>query len=140
LFATGDTAHFQAIPDAGSQFSGWGGECSGQIQVGSADCRLAVFRSGTVSARFDLLPRYTLKLQKQGGGKGSLQVAALAINCSASCTRTGISADTVLSIRALPASGSQFSGWGGDCAGTQGDVCQISMDKARAVSAIFGKP
>ena len=139
-FATGDTAHFQAIPDAGSQFSGWGGECSGQIQVGSADCRLAVFRSGTVSARFDLLPRYTLKLQKQGGGKGSLQVAALAINCSASCTRTGISADTVLSIRALPASGSQFSGWGGDCAGTQGDVCQISMDKARAVSAIFGKP
>jgi len=69
----------------------------------------------------------TLTLNAAGAGTGSVLATPL---------RSGYSDGTTVSLAATPASGSAFTGWSGDCAGTT-NPCSIIMSADRTVTATF---
>jgi hypothetical protein len=50
---------------------------------------------------------------------------------------TSISFGVVATLTAQAAAGSQFTGWGGACAGASGTTCTVTMDQAKGVTAEF---
>ncbi|MCB0051220.1 MAG: hypothetical protein KDE24_16930, partial [Caldilinea sp.] len=57
------------------------------------------------------------------------------INCGATCT-ANYDSDTLVTLDAVSALGSTFSGWSGEgCTGT--GACQVTMDGAKSVTANF---
>jgi len=57
------------------------------------------------------------------------------INCGSACSAS-FSAGTQVTLSAEPAVGSTFSGWSGDCSGSQ-RTCITTVNSARNVSAVF---
>lgn len=74
----------------------------------------------------------TLTVTRAGSGGGV--VAGSGIACGADCTEE-YDPGAIVELTATPDSGSRFSGWTGDCAGT--GTCQVTMDQARSVAASF---
>ena len=79
-----------------------------------------------------------LKVDIAGEGEGSvLETKFGGINCSPDCEEAyGIGATVELTPDSLR--GSTFQGWSGDCEGQ--DVCQLTMDGPKNVTATFGVP
>ncbi len=72
-------------------------------------------------------------------GNGSGRVLGYGINCGNDCSEAYLSGPGELlipGILVIPASGSVFAGWSGDCAGPR-TVCFVRMDRDRRVTAIF---
>ena len=78
---------------------------------------------------------YTLNLTASGTGQGS--IAGAGLKCTASCSLGVVSGQSV-SLTAIPAAGSVFAGWNGDCssAGTN-PVCSISLTANKTAIASF---
>jgi hypothetical protein len=139
-YAFGTSVSLSAAPADGSQFTGWGGECSG-----TAACSISLNDSAHVVARFEVA-QFTLVVVGAGTGSGSVHSAVGALPLITCDIIAGVSGDTgcqgdfLLSGRRLtlladPADGSRFSGWGGDCSGTAS--CSVLLDRNRVVSAAF---
>jgi hypothetical protein len=78
----------------------------------------------------------SLTVARTGVGSGTILSAPAGINCGLDCTES-FAAGTVVSLTAVPASGSSFSGWsGGGCTGTS--PCVVTGNSAMTVSAGFG--
>ena len=79
-----------------------------------------------------------LKVDIAGEGEGSvLETKFGGINCAPDCEEAyGIGATVELTPDSLR--GSTFQGWSGDCTGQ--DVCRLTMDGAKNVTATFGVP
>ena len=80
-----------------------------------------------------------LTLSKKGDGSG--QVIAEGIDCGNDCEEQ-YPPNTIVTLTALPATDSIFSGWGGACSGriTLSDTpayCQLTMNQAQSVIANF---
>jgi hypothetical protein len=67
-------------------------------------------------------------------GSGTVNGAGGKINCGGSCTTT-LAAGTAVTLTANPG-GTVFSGWGGDCNGTQ-TTCSLTVNAAQNVTATF---
>lgn len=77
--------------------------------------------------------RYLLSVQKSGSGTVTSTPAG--ISCGSNCSALFAEGQTV-SLEASAAPGWQFVGWsGGGCSGTVS--CQVEMDEAQSVDAIF---
>jgi hypothetical protein len=120
----------QATAAADSNFSGWGGACAGAI---GNTCTVSMTQAQSVSATF-AIKSYTLTVSV--GGTGSGAVTGTGINCPGDCTQTFTHGTAVL-LTASAAADSNFSGWGGACAGAIGNTCTVSMTSARSASATF---
>lgn len=88
------------------------------------------------STSADLL---ALVLSKLGDGEG--QVTGEGINCGNDCEEQ-YPPHTIVTLTALPAADSTFSGWGGACSGrttvsSGPSYCQLTMTQAQAVIANF---
>lgn len=77
---------------------------------------------------------FTLTLAKNGTGAGTVRSTALAMVCGAECSRL-IPQGTVVSLEAIPDSGSIFAGWTGGGTGTT--TRQVTMSAAQTVTATF---
>lgn len=120
-----------ATPTPPSMFVGWsGGGCNG-----TAACAFTVTSDLAIGAAFAL--DYTLVVQKQGTGTGTVESNPAGISCGADCSET-YAANTVVALTATPAAGSTFAGWGGACAGT--GACSVTLDAAKSVTATFALP
>lgn len=120
-----------ASPTAPSTFVGWsGGGCTG-----TGACAMTVTSDVAIGAAFAL--DYTLVVQKQGTGSGTVVSNPAGISCGADCSET-YAANTVVSLTASPAAGSLFAGWGGACSGT--GACSVTLDTAKSVTATFNLP
>ena len=73
---------------------------------------------------------YSLLVNKSGQGT----VTGGDINCGTTCSNLYL-LGTNLSLLATPATGYIFAGWSGACTGT--DVCLVTMDAAKTVTATF---
>ncbi len=126
--------YLSARADTNSVFTGWSGACSG---VGL--CAVTMDKSKSVRATF--VGPYKLKVVKSSKRKGAGLVNSTqsGIDCGSTCSAV-YSPGTIVTLNAVPADGSTFTGWGpmSVCYGT--GSCTVSMDKARTVTATFTGP
>ncbi|MDB4957835.1 MAG: Flagellar hook-length control protein FliK [Myxococcales bacterium] len=123
-----------ALASLGSTFGGWSGDCTG---MGS--CSLPLDGGKTVTATFTVNV-YNLTIVQNGTGTGSLATSlspagAVGMSCGTGCTAYPY--QTMVTLTPTAATGSVFSGWSGDCAGTT--TCSVTMDHARNVVATFAR-
>ena len=122
----GTSVTLSALTSAGSKFIGWSGSCSG-----TAVCTISMNQPKSVNAQFNL-NTYTLSVTKSGTGGGT--ISGTGISCGTDCSET-FNYGTIVTLSALPASGSSFAGWSGACSGT--GKCTLTMNATKSVSAIF---
>jgi hypothetical protein len=127
--AQGTPVSLVATPDAGSQFAGWTGACSGT----SPTCTVTMNASLSVGATFSR-QQFTLTVSKSGAGGGTVTSAPAGIACGATCA-AAFDAGASVSLGTLADGGSVFAGWSGACSGTGG--CSVTMDAAKSVAAAF---
>jgi hypothetical protein len=75
-----------------------------------------------------------LTVTRAGTGSGSVQSLPSGISCGPDCSRK-FATGTVVSLKAVAAPNSQFSGWTGGCSGT-GD-CSVTLGSDTTVQATF---
>jgi hypothetical protein len=130
IYDHGTIVTLTAIPAASSTFDGWSGACSG-----SSTCQVTMEQARFVSAVFTL-KTYNLSVTVGGSGHGSVTSDVGGIECfrGEECS-LAYDHGTLVTLTAAPESNSDFTGWTGDCTGT--DTCQVTMDQVRSVTAAF---
>ncbi len=129
-FAENEMVTLTAAPAQGSDFVGWGGDCTG-----TGDCMVTMDAARNVSATFDGIA-YSVTVQLGGQGGGQVVSNPAGIDCGASC-QAAFGQGTMLELTATPDASSMFSGWGGACAGTQGAVCMLNLTADESAVANF---
>jgi hypothetical protein len=114
-----------ALAAATSVFAGWDGACSA-----TGDCAFTVTGDATVTAAFAAFSDLTVSV----AGHGTVASVPDGIACGAACTAS-YPPGTAVTLSAVPADDSMFTGWSGGCTGT-GD-CQVTLDTAVSVTATF---
>ena len=144
------TIGMQATADAGYVFSGWSGHCAGTnpsywlalngartcsaafspVAASTAGTSGASTGSGTASTG----PPYTLTIARPSGGT----VNGAGINCGAggSLCQVSMPATMTLGIQATASAGYVFSGWTGDCSGTNPSYW-LALNGVRSCGAVF---
>lgn len=134
VYAANTTVTLAEIPASGATFAGWGGSCSGQTTT----CTVVVTGAKAVTATFTQgSTQKILTVTVSGSGR----VSGPGISCGASshdCS-SAFNDGALATIRATPADGATFLGWGGACSGTA-PTCTVLMNAPRAVSASFSRP
>jgi uncharacterized repeat protein (TIGR02543 family) len=128
-FGSGTGVTLQAMPEAGSTFTGWSGACTG-----TDACTLTMNQVRSVTATF-ALQSFSLSLSKSGTGSGSVTSSPSGIACGSDCAES-YSYNTSVTLAATAATGSAFTGWSGACTGTAA-TCTVTMDAAKSVTATF---
>lgn len=77
---------------------------------------------------------HVLSVDFQGGGAGAVFSSPAGLSCSGDCSSSFVNG-TQVTLAAIPASGSRFAGWGGDCSGT--GQCLLTLTASRSVIARF---
>jgi len=126
-FASGSSVTLTAAPGNNSIFTGWSGACSG-----TGNCTMTINGGKIVTANF--ATGYSLSVDKSGTGSGTVTSSPSGISCGTSCSKDFI-AETLVTLSATAASGSNFVGWSGPCSGT--DKCVLIMNENKSVSATF---
>jgi hypothetical protein len=78
---------------------------------------------------------FLLTLSKSGAGGGTITSNPTGINCGATCSFSYTN-NTSVTLTAVSAVGSIFTGWSGDCTGST-ETCTISTNAAKNVLANF---
>lgn len=114
------------------RFVEWGGNCTG-----SGNCVISMDGDKNVTATFVSVedPRFTITLEKDGDGDGTVTSTPAGIDCGSDCSEN-FKENTSVVLSATPADAfSEFSGWVGPCSGT-GD-CAFSVDQTQNLTATF---
>lgn len=75
-----------------------------------------------------------LSVTKAGSGAGLVTGFPTGISCGTTCTGN-YPLGTIVTLTAVPDANSVFTGWSGACSGT--DVCMVTMDAAKTITAAF---
>lgn len=111
-----------ARAEDGSIFTGWAGVCGANI---SADCVLTLNEAKEVTATFDL-KSYPLITIITGTGSGTITKSPDSLTYTHGTTVT---------LTATAESGSNFTGWRGECSGTSD--CVIAIGSSKTITAVF---
>jgi hypothetical protein len=128
-FGTEVTLYAEA--EEGSQFTEWGGDCSGEEAV----CELTVEEPLAVTATFEPGPFFALNIEELGTGEGSVECevnGGPAEPCEAEYPQ-----GAVVTLIAEASPGSEFAGWGGECDIASGNECEVEVSEERTVEAVF---
>ena len=119
---------------SGNIFDGWSGDCTGS----DATCVVTMDTARSVAANF--ATSESLSVSITGSGSGAVTSDPARISCATGDTGTCTSEFSLngqVALTATSDAGSAFTAWGGDCAGTVGTICQVTMDAAKNVTAAF---
>src|SRR4051794_31580499 len=128
-YPSGGTVTLTAAAAGGSTFSGWSGDCTG-----TGTCTVTMDADHAVTASFQLV-RPTLTVTKAGSGSGKVTSSPAGITCGSVCSAT-FQLGASVTLKASAAAGSRFTGWSGDCAGTNTN-CKLKLTASRAATATF---
>ncbi len=128
-YNSGANVVLTATPAPGYAFTSWTG-CDTPT---GATCAMTMNAAKSVTANFSRLS-YTLSVAKAGTGSGTVSSPS-SISCGATCS-TNVFYGSVVTLTAIPDSGSSFSGWTG-CDVTAGPSCTVNVFAARSVNAMF---
>jgi len=129
-FIKGTSVMLTATPNSGSTLTNW----SGCNSTNGNTCTVSVDSNKTVIATFTLdVPQYTLQIQKQGTGGGT--VTGGGIDCGSNCS-LNLAGGTAVTLTATPDSSSSFTSWSG-CDSTMGNDCTVTMNQSKTVTATF---
>jgi hypothetical protein len=125
-YPEGDAVTVTPKPAANSEFGGWTGDCTG-----TGACTVTMDAEHSVAAVFDTekvpqAPEFALTISPTSGGS---------VTCNSGACASKYVKGTSVVLTAVPASGFEFAGWTGDCAGLGN--CTLTMNGARSVSAEF---
>ncbi len=98
----------------------------------SGDARNTSMISSRLAYQVD--PGATLAVSVTGNGSGRVISSPQRIDCGPTCS-AGFTPGTSVSLTAMPAFGSTFSGWGGACSGQGG--CTVALSADAGVTATF---
>jgi uncharacterized repeat protein (TIGR02543 family) len=130
---TGSSVTLMAVAAVDSTFSGWTGDCSGT----SPTCTVVVGADTSAIANFTLVSPVTLTAATAGNGFiVSDPLVILCGNNSFFSCQGDVAIGSTVTLEAVPATGSSFSGWSGACA-DQPAICTLTMSEARSVTATF---
>jgi hypothetical protein len=135
MYDQGTIITLTATPDPMMAFAGWSGACQG-----AAQCVVRMSQAQNVTATFSHamnMPQIVptpVTVVYQGSGTGMVVSNPEGLNCNANCN-ANFPQNSMITLSAMAATGSQFQGWGGACAGV-GD-CHLTVDQAKNVTAIF---
>ncbi len=121
-FASGTSVTLTATAGSGFSFGGFGGACSGSL------CSLVLSSNQAVSATFTAVGPTQLTVSVSGSGTVTSSPAG--IDCPTTCT-ANFNDGTIVTLSATPASGYNFSGFGGACTGMS---CQLPLTGGQSVS------
>ncbi len=134
-FDHGTVVTLSASPDAGSEFSGWSGACTG-----TGTCEVTMSAAKSVTAAFDpevVTTEFPLTVALEGTGSGTVTSDKGTIGCNPFCSDE-YAEGTVVVLTATPAPGSVFISWKYcDKGGVNGRQCTMTVDKAKTVKATF---
>jgi len=100
-----------AAPAMGSTFTGWSGAC-----MGTGTCIVTMSADRNVTATF-AVEVFTLTVNKNGTGTGTVRSMPAGIDCGATCMAT-FNSGTVVTLTPTADPGSTFVSWaGGGCGG-----------------------
>ncbi len=120
-----------AVPGEGFKFSNW----SGCDLTKESQCLITMKAQRTVTASFSPT-QYPLTVKVAGAGKGTLSSSTQGVHCAeVACDGTLDHGKRVV-IEAHAAEGSKFLDWAG-CDSTDGTRCDVIMNNAKTVTAVF---
>jgi hypothetical protein len=100
--------------------------------------------AGTAEAKFTAIPRFSLTVNKTGGGQGTVKSFPATINCSLTCpSMTSLFEENVqveLTASVTLGKGSAFAGWSGGtgtCTGTTSPCKTSAMTGNQSITAKF---
>jgi ABC-type phosphate transport system substrate-binding protein len=134
LFTDGTVVKLTGSPAAGSKAVVWSG-CDSI--VGSNECQVTMSAAKEVTATFNAIPSFTLKVKKQGTGSGTVTSSPAGINCGGTCEASFLEG-TVVTLSGSPAAGSKPVVWT-TCPGTVNgsNECVVTMSAAKEAVAAF---
>lgn len=127
----GTVVNIAATAASGYTFVNWTGDVANST---SPSTTVTMNSDKTVTANFTPV-KYLLTVVNTGSGDGTVTSVPPGIDCGSNCTAE-FDNGTEVTLTAVAAPGSVFSGWSGSgCSGT--DECVVSMTTARTVTATF---
>ena len=123
VYPAGTAVTLTAVPESGHQFNSWNGDLSGTTNPQS----ITIDSDKTVSATFTQVSteQFNLNITAIGGGEVELDPPG------------GVyPAGTTVTLTAVPGSGNQFGGWGGDLSGTI-NPSSVTVNSDKNIIAAF---
>jgi spore germination protein YaaH len=127
-YANGASVTLTATPDEGNRLARWAGCASTNANT----CTVSMTASKTVKAIFNEV--FSLSVNKTGSGTGAVTGLPAGIKCGRIC-QANYDGNTLVTLKANPASNAFFMGWSGACSGT--DPCSIVLNSNQNVTALF---
>jgi hypothetical protein len=122
-----------AEPEEGSEFVEWDGDCSG-VEI---ECQLTVEEELGVTATFEPEPPFELTVEFGGSGEGEVECEVEGEAAEECEVGAEYEEGTAITVIAEPESGSEFTGWSGDCDSVTGNKCEVEMNADKTVKATF---
>jgi len=132
-FKAGASVALSAVAAKHFHLVKWTGDCSG-----NGACSFpAIAASHTVGAEFAEDQQFSLTVNKEGGGNGTVKSSLAGISCGATCPTMSASYYTGVEVEltATPGKGSALKEWTGACTGS--GACKVTMSEAKTVGAKF---
>lgn len=124
LYPQNTVVNLSVTPASGYRFKEWRGACQG-----SAGCSVVMSENQLVGAVFtSTSTSSSFRLDTLNTAQGLLTSLPGGINCGSDCSETFTSGTQVV-VSAIPQVGFTVSRWLGDCTGSSGNTCTLTMSK-----------
>jgi hypothetical protein len=127
-FNYGTIVNLEAVSDKGSNFSGWGGDLSGNANPAA----ITINGDKSVTATFEVI-KYTLSIASLGNGSGQVKINGLLQALPYSAL---FDYNSNVTVESVPDTLSRFVAWSGDLSGTA-NPSVLTMSGNKSVSAEF---
>ena len=137
LYSEGALVTLTASALGDSTFTGWSGACTGK-----SPCGVTMDRAQRVTATFVGPQKLTVRKQNASNGTGTVESNPEGINCGTSCPSAFafFPLSEKVTLTATPAPDSVFYGWSPKNICPGADPCEVTMDRAKGVTAKFIGP